>query len=76
MRGDLITAYKVLTGKDNVDPSTWFIPFNQVAGAITRTQAGHLNVLPPQWDGEIRRNFWSVRVCDPWNNLPDEVKEV
>ena len=23
---------------------------------------------------DIRRNFWSVRVCDHWNNLPDEVK--
>ena len=25
--------------------------------------------------GEIRRNFWSKRVIDPWNNLPSEVKE-
>ena len=25
--------------------------------------------------GEIRRNFWSQRVVDPWNSLPDSVKE-
>ena len=35
-----------------------------------------MNVLPPPWGGEIRRNFWSVTVCDSWNNLPDEVKKV
>ena len=75
-RGDLITAYKVLTGKDNVDPTTWFTNFDHGVGAVTRRQAGHLNVEIPVWDGEVRRNFWSVRVCNPWNNLPDEVKEV
>ena len=75
-RGDLITAYKVITGKDNVDPATWFTTLGHGGGAraVTRRQAGHLNVEPPQWDGELRRNFWSVRVCDPWNSLPDEVK--
>ena len=73
-RGDLITAYKVLTGKDNVDPSTWFTTLDNGVGATTRRQAGHLNVEVPVWDGEVRRNFWSVRVCDPWNDLPDSVK--
>ena len=73
-RGDLITAYKALTGKDHVDPTTWFTIYGQGGAAITRRQAGHLNVEPPVWDGELRRNFWSVRVCDAWNSLPDKVK--
>ena len=73
-RGDLITAYKVLAGKDNVDPATWFTPCDRREGATTRRQTGHLNVETPQWRGEVRRNFWSVRVCNPWNDLPDEVK--
>jgi hypothetical protein len=23
----------------------------------------------------VRKNFWSQRVIDPWNNLPDTVKQ-
>ena len=33
-RGDLIMAYKVMTGKDNVDPATWFTTPNQEVGAV------------------------------------------
>ena len=80
-RGDLIQAYKVFSGKDNVDPSIWFkrsIPADQPledrVGAATRRQRGLWNVDTPIWDGQIRQNFWSVRVCDPWNDLPDSIK--
>ena len=46
-----------------------------VEGAVTtRRQGGFWNVDTPEWNGEIRRNFWSVRVCDPWNDLPDSLK--
>ena len=27
------------------------------------------------WDEGIRRNFWLVRVVEPWNNLPDSIKQ-
>ena len=47
-RVDLIMAYKVMTGKDNVDPATWFTTPNQEVGAVTRRQAGHLNVEIPE----------------------------
>ena len=39
-----------------------------------KVNPGFWNVDMPKWNGEIRRNFWSVRVCDPWNSLPDSVK--
>ena len=75
-RGDLLQAYRVLTGKDNVDPSTWFSMYQPPEDQVrTRQAAGYRNVVPNQWNGEIRRNFWSVRVVEPWNNLPDCVKE-
>ena len=37
---------------------------------------GYLNVVPQQGKGEIRNNFWSVRVVQPWNLLPDSVNRV
>ena len=75
-RGDLIQAYKVLSGKDRVDASKWF-SFAQPreVGATTRALTGRLNVIRNEGRTEIRRNFWSVRVCDQWNSLPDQVKE-
>ena len=75
-RGDLIQAYKVLSGKDRVDASKWF-SFAQPreVGATTRALTGRLNVIRNEGRTEVRRNFWSVRVCDQWNSLPDHVKE-
>ena len=72
--GDLIQAYKVFSGHDKVDPATWFQRSNEGAGARTRRQDGFWNVNKPEWDGEVRKNFWLVRVCDPWNSLPDDLK--
>ena len=28
-----------------------------------------------KWRGEVRRNFWSVRVVEPWNGLPESNKK-
>ena len=45
----------------------------------TRQTRGFMNIQGSHWtrgEGnlEIRKNFWSQRVTDQWNNLPDEVK--
>jgi ribonuclease P/MRP protein subunit RPP40 len=76
-RGDLVQAYRVISGKDNVSPATWFQFCQPRDGEVsTRQTTGHLNVIPKQGKGEIRRNFWSVRVTEPWNSLPNMVKSV
>ena len=31
-RGDLIQMYRVMTGKDRVDPSSWFTPTQELRG--------------------------------------------
>ena len=72
-RGDLIQAYKVLSGKDDVDSGTWFSS-PETGGPCTRATSGLLNVQRNEGRLDIRKNFWSVRVCDSWNRLPDEVK--
>ena len=76
-RGDLIQAFRVFNGVDNVDPDIWFNTVEARRGATaTRQTGGFMNVT--RADGrsmDIRRNFWSQRVTDPWNNLPNEVKE-
>ena len=75
-RGDLVQMYKVFTGKDNVDYTRWFeLAHCRSGAASTRSTSGTLNVTRNQGKGGIRKNFWSVRVCDSWNSLPDPVKQ-
>ena len=74
-KGDLIQAYKVLTGKERVSFQTWF----QMCEALedmrgTRNRAGMFNVERMEGRLEIRKNFWSMRVANKWNQLPDIVK--
>ena len=74
-RGDLIQAYRVLSGKADVDPNIWFTLYQPAENTVcTRQAGGHLNVVPQQWNGEVRKNFWSLRIAETWNKLPDSVK--
>ena len=76
LRGDMIATYKIMAGKDKIEPSVLFtLPdedrrTRQTAGAYAiRTQT-----VKPRLD--IRRNTFSQRVVGPWNSLPDRVKGV
>ena len=76
LRGDMIATYKVMTGKDKVEPGALFgLPGD---GLRTRQTAGvhpiRTQAVKPKLD--IRRNTFSQRVVAPWNSLPDRVKEV
>ena len=82
IRGDMLETYKILNGIDDVDYSTWFTLVNEqhqmtrqsvnVAddGTVTRT----MNLAKPKARLEVRKNFFSCRVVDNWNNLPVHVK--
>ena len=75
LRGDLFQAYRVLNQVDDVDPGKWFTMAQGRGGAMsTRYTGGVLNVERGDGRGDVRKNFWSQRVVDPWNNLPEEVK--
>ena len=77
-RGDLIEVYKILTGKERVDPSVWLtMAGDNRLGMGTREAAGYLNLKKPEVckNLDIRSNFFSIRVVDPWNKLPDSVKQ-
>ena len=74
-RGDLVEMYQTITGKNDVNLTNWFeLAHSREGAASTRSISGALNVVRNEGRNEIRKNFWSVRVCDPWNSLPDLVK--
>ena len=81
-RGDLLQAYRTINGVNDVDSSQWFQMVQPRAGASaenpgwTRNSSGGLNVERETLGrNEFRRSFWSQRVIEPWNNLPNAVKE-
>ena len=75
VRGDMIQVWKILHGKEDVDAGTWFQMAAAGATHATR-QAGHpLNIVKPRARLELRNNFFSVRICDKWNGLPNSIRE-
>ena len=57
-RGDLIQMFRVMAGKDRVEPSTWFLPSQNREGAMsTRLTSGCLNVERKHGRTEVRKTF-------------------
>ena len=77
VRGYMIETFKILTGKSQVDYTTWFNLASMNDGTVnTRFTTGNLNLaLPPAPNLEIRRNFFSHRVVPVWNQLPDSIRQ-
>jgi hypothetical protein len=70
---DMLQTYKVMTGKDNVDRATWFDMASSGQRA-TRQAADPLNIRPKASRLEVRRQFFSQRVVEDWNGVPEQVK--
>jgi hypothetical protein len=73
-RGDAIQVWKILHGKEDVEAATWFTMASQ-GGHSTRLAGHPLNIFKERSRLEIRRNFFSMRCCDMWNRLPNNIKE-
>ena len=77
VRGDMIETYKIMSGKDRVDPRIFFDLAEDGPGPRTRQAAAqHIRaqVVRPKLD--IRRFCFSQRVISTWNLLPDSLKGV
>ena len=72
---DMAEVYKMVTGKGCVDPAEWF----EMAGAAqraTRAAADPLNVRVKHGRLDMRKHFFSVRVCEHWNRVPGDIKRL
>jgi len=69
LHGDLIEAYKILTGKERVDKDKFFTP-----PLNAHALCGHTwKLFKPRCKSTIRRSFFSNRVINVWNSLPQHV---
>ena len=82
LRGDMIQTFKIMNGIDDVDASTWF---TKVSESHQRTRQAvnilddgevvqEVNIVKPMSRLQVRKNFYSCRVVDPWNRLPSSVQ--
>ena len=81
-RGDMIQTFKILKRIDDVDYRTWFTKVSESHqrtrqavcvsedGTVTQSE----NLIKPKSRLDVRKNFFSCRVIDPWNNLPPGVQ--
>lgn len=72
-RFDMVQTFKILNNIDHVNPDTWFNTFGNT-DIVTRNRAYPLNLLNRRAKGDVRKNFFSVRVINTWNSLPNDIK--
>jgi len=70
LRGDLINAYKSLQGGDQEDGAKLFpvVPSD-------RTRGNRHKLKQRKFQLNMRKNFFTLRVTEPWPRLPREVVE-
>ena len=82
-RGDMLQTFKILNRIDDVDYHTWFKKVEEqhqstrqaVVVADDGSSSGTENLVKPKAKLDLRKNFFSCRVVDPWNNLPNTVRK-
>ena len=67
-RGDLIEAYKIISGKEKIDPGIFFTPSH-----TKNLRGNRYKLFKKTCNLQLRDSFFSQRVVNDWNNLPDTV---
>ncbi|XP_071959999.1 uncharacterized protein [Antedon mediterranea] len=70
LRGDLIEAFKILKGFEDIDPKDLFKLSHNI-----RTRGHSVKLYRPKLRGNLmcRVNFFTIRVIHHWNSLPEYV---
>ena len=71
LRGDLTETYKILTGKERFDSQLFF----QMAAEVYNLRGHSMKVYVPRCAKTVRKTFFSVRVRNSRNSLPQHVIE-
>ena len=76
VRGDMIATYKIMSGKDKVDPGLFFDLVADGVGPRTRAATGAPSIRLKGWRIDIRKYSFGLRVTSGWNSLPDSLRSV
>ena len=71
---DLVTTFKIIHGHIDVNPNSLFKTVGNNPERVTRNTSNPYNLIKQSSSLETRKNFFSNRIVDSWNNLPDDMK--
>ena len=69
IRGDLIETFKIVTNRENIDSRQFFT----VRESLHELRGHRYTLYKPQCHLSVRQHFFSHRVINSWNSLPDDV---
>jgi len=67
----LIETFKILTGREHVNYSKFF----ELANVTSGLRGHSLKLFKRRCRTTVRQNFFSLRVVNEWNKLPQDVVE-
>ena len=79
----MIQTYKIVNCIDDVEPTSWFtfLADDHDRSARSTVQIGEdglpsskLTLKPGKWNLNVRKHFFSNRVVERWNSLPESLK--
>ena len=70
---DMVQTNKLVSNIDTDNSELWFERAD--SRRVTRNNAVRHNLVPKMDHHEFRRNFFSSRVIDQWNSLPEDVRD-
>ncbi len=68
VRGDLIQVFKMLKGFEKTDFNRFF-----KISPVCKTRGHSYKLIKQSCNGDLRKNFFTQRVVNSWNSLPQEV---
>ena len=71
-QADMAMVQQIMHRKGGLAPETWFEQADGMRN--TRSAADPLGIKKVFGRTELRKNFFSIRVIDPWNSIPAELK--
>ena len=74
IRYDMMQVFKLMHNYDDVDRRQFFQTAGEESVRVTRQSSDALNILTTRCKTEVRRNFFTNRVAENWNKLPENIK--
>ena len=72
---DLLETFKSVRGISKVDYKQWFQLERDLDRRSTRARSSPLNIVLTRARLDMKKNFFSHRVVESWNSLPDDMRE-